>query len=555
MVYLSNCIKLIALISQSLILIFFFFTLATAADPNQTRIGDMHPKLTSRLWHLKNAYEKREVVSEERAVASMVHVDEVITVYIVTKPGTMLDERSLNAYGADIIKYADNVWEVIVSINMLETIADNIDEISFIKLPISGKPSAVESEGVSLTRAKHFQNLGVAGQGVTVAVIDLGFAGLVSASVAGELPLTIPSDTKIDCTGGNCQPADFSSETDNHGTAVAEIVYDMAPDAKPYFIKVKYPLDLKLAKDFCVANDVDIINHSVAWFNYNFYSGGCYNRNPVCTADEAYDSGILWVNSIGNHAEEHYGGTYEDADADGYHDEIIEISAVGGKTIEAFLTWDDWPVANQDYDLYLYYDNNPSPVDRSETIQGGQAEHEPSESIEYEVPLTQAGKYYLKIKKHQATSNHRLSVFVFNTKLITVTPESSLASPADSAKVMAVGAIDEAHWSTGPQESYSSRGPTYDNRKKPEICGPDYVSNFTYTWFDGTSAASPHVAGAAALIKSKNPAFGVQKLWNSVIASTIDMGEKGQDNIYGYGRLNIFIAWPSPWNTLLLLDN
>ena len=116
---------------------------------------------------------------------------------------------------------------------------------------------------------------------------------------------------------------------------------------------------------------------------------------------------------------------------------------------------------------------------------------------------------------------------------------SSLGSPADAASVMAVGAIYQGYWTTGPQESFSSRGPTNDGRIKPEICGPDGVASHTRGRFWGTSAATPHVAGAAALVLSKNPSYSVAELWIVLTSLAIDMGSPGKDNIYGHGRLNL----------------
>jgi hypothetical protein len=59
--------------------------------------------------------------------------------------------------------------------------------------------------------------------------------------------------------------------------------------------------------------------------------------------------------------------------------------------------------------------------------------------------------------------------------------------------------------------------------------------------FSGTSAAAPHVAGAAALILSANPSLSlsVSNLREALIASAIDMGVGGPDNVFGYGRLNL----------------
>jgi subtilisin family serine protease len=124
---------------------------------------------------------------------------------------------------------------------------------------------------------------------------------------------------------------------------------------------------------------------------------------------------------------------------------------------------------------------------------------------------------------------------------------SSLLGPADATGVMAVGAINSNSWTTGPQEPSSSQGPTNDGRIKPDIMGPDNVSTGVYgSGFTGTSASSPHVAGAAALILNKNPGFSVDQLWNSLTSTAIYMAYMKDPNIYGSGLLNLDITAAVP---------
>ena len=203
--------------------------------------------------------------------------------------------------------------------------------------------------------------------------------------------------------------------------------------------------------------------------------------------------------------------------------------------IDISLTWDAWPTTNQDFDLYLV-DSSFNTVDWSETDQrsGG----EPVEGISYRVPTGGTGTYYLWVYKYSATTNPRFEIFSSHP-LTPAVPGGSIISPADAANVLAVGAIDYRDWPAGPQEFWSSQGPTNDGRMKPEVCGPDGVSTYTYGDFWGTSASTPHVAGAAALILSKNPGYSVSELRTAVTRSAIDMGSAGQDNVYGYGRLSV----------------
>jgi subtilisin family serine protease len=540
---------------------FIFFTSAIAIDSDRVlKKGYTHPKLSSRLRELQKAFELHGIVVEEYARRRNLRIEspDKITVYIILEPGIIVDEDFIQAYGAKIIKGAENVLKATVSFNMLETIADNVRGISFMKLPDRAIPSAIESEGVNLTGASSYHSGGYAGSGVKVAVIDVGFAGVSSAISDGELPNTA---IMIDCTGSSCVPTDFSSETDLHGTAVAEIVHDLAPEATLYLIKIYDTLDLRDAKNYAVRNGIKIINHSVTYVNTNFYGGQCYNSNAVCTANDANTNGILWVNAMGNFGERHYGGTFTDSSGFGFHcvagsDWTINIEASAGDVVNVNLTWEAWPTTDQDYDLKLY-DSDLDLVASSNDIQTGT--QPPTEAIAYFVPAT--GTYYLAIYKYSATSDHRLAVFSHNHKLNPAVALNSISSPADAAGAMAVGAIDYKNWTSGPQESFSSQGPTSDGRKKPEICGPDNVTSFIYDGsFPGTSAATPHVAGAAALILSQIRTYSVSQLWNVLTSSAIDMGISGQDNIYGFGRLYlIFDPNPRPkampWIPVLLLDD
>ena len=105
---------------------------------------------------------------------------------------------------------------------------------------------------------------------------------------------------------------------------------------------------------------------------------------------------------------------------------------------------------------------------------------------------------------------------------------------------------------------FSSRGPvTIDgsNRLKPDLAAPgtwirSSIPNNAYGYKDGTSMATPHVAGAVALIWSavpnlKNNIEATEAILNETAfhLSTVACGQSGwPNNLYGYGRLDALAA-------------
>ena len=533
-----------------IVILFFTGTSFSSDDisikaPDKGKIGKMEGRIAELLdkFSLKGLPEAEKFATEHGIDIK----NKKVKVILVVKEGVEINKTDLSHFSVEIDKSSKNLIRAYIPINLLKAVEKNFSDIVSIRLPF--KPLELHtSEGVGLTNASVWQGGGVTGAGQRIAIIDLGFDNLTETIAHGDLPGTVITH---DYTG-------LGLETETpHGTAVAEAVYDMAPGAQLYLLKIGDEVDLAQAlydcKNFYLVN---IINHSVGWVNTGPYNG----TGVICDiANDARANGILWVNAAGNQANRHYQGVFADTDGDGWHEyitspisEVNRVSATAGQTISVFLNWDDWgpdannPASCQDYDLYL---TNPSGVIVASSVswQNCSLGQSPTEGISYSVPA--AGSYGILINKYSTTINCDLKLYTFSHDLESNkrTASGSLMSPADASGVMTVGAINSANWASGPQESFSSQGPTtsWSNaipRIKPDISGTDNIDSFTYGHWFGTSASSPQVAGAAALIWQKFPSFSANQVQSYLEATAIDMGSAGKDNIYGSGRLNLLIG-------------
>ena len=113
----------------------------------------------------------------------------------------------------------------------------------------------------------------------------------------------------------------------------------------------------------------------------------------------------------------------------------------------------------------------------------------------------------------------------------------TLGIPADAEHVLTVGAVN----SSGIRADFSSTGPTYDGRIKPDVMamGQDtYVASGYSQWGEyyngsGTSFATPVLAGAVACLRQARPYASVQEVCD-VIRQCGDRANN-PDSYYGYG--------------------
>ena len=444
-----------------------------------------------------------------------------VTVVLESRPGRSASNvAALSRLGIkqSDIEATSSLIKVTVPLSDLSTLAMQLTGVTFIRPPYTPFPLGTPSEGGGVIGADAFHATGIRGNGAKVAVIDLGFSGLAQAQARGDLPYTVVQN---DLSGTGL------SSGISHGTAVAEIVYDIAPDAELYLIKIADEVDLDLAVTYCLSNGIDIINHSLGWYNTNFYDG---TGTIAEIAQRAISGGILWVNAAGNEAESHWEGVFSDGNSDGWLDQDVTFYATAGSQTMLFLTWNEWPQASTDYDLYLF-DPSSNLVASSTKHQTGT--EEPTESIH--VTVSASGVYTIRI---QGTGSRSLELFNLYQSVSPVVAASSILAPANAANVIAVGALGYSQYTTGPIQPYSSQGPSNDGRTKPDLVAPDNVTTGTspYTTFPGTSGAAPHVSGAAALLLSQTPGLGESALRTQLLSQTIPMGSS---NVYGSGRLSL----------------
>ena len=522
----------------SVLILLFQDGVAFGAAPIEYEKVDHPPKLEGVLARIQKSW-----VAQKRALAKATArqyaatIDgENITVVLEPRPGRLaesIDFGALSILGVKVVAQSRHLVEVSAPIAALERLTQ-VDGVQFVRLPIEPKPLVV-SEGVERIKAQIYSRGGFTGRGVKVGVIDGGFVGAPALQNRGELP--------------NLSHRDFTGQgifTETvHGSACAEIVHDIAPDAEIYLYKVGGMVSLENAKDAAIQEGVDIVTVSLGWDLARGFGDGTGIACEI--VDDAFQNNVLWVNAAGNEAQSKISALLNDPDGDGFHNfdgdnEIVNLKDVQvGERVSAVLTWNEWPLTSHDYDLLLVKigtDGSTEVVARADTKQH---QSEPFEGLVY--TIRESGTYGLAIWR---APDAKVTLFkLFSTTHALDGPVSiagSLTIPGDARGALTVGALYHQNWTTGPIDFYSSQGPTFDGRIKPDLVAPTGVSTISYSPepYFGTSAATPHVAGAAALLKSADPVhYNARRLKDALTQSAVDMGVAGRDNVYGYGRLEL----------------
>ena len=429
--------------------------------------------------------------------------------------------------------------------------------------------AGVTAHGADLARKQYAAD----GTGVTVGVLSDSDDGKEAAIASGDLP----ADT-ITVPGQDGRPGA------GEGTAMMEIVHDMAPGAKLAFATAFNGPD-SMADNIRALRftyHADVIVDDVIYYEENPYQDDVI----AAAVDDVVADGAVYVSSAGNE------GNYDDGTSGTWEGDFKSAGTLAtlpsGYTVHSFgdkvisdrievgggplvLQWSDpssldAPMASNDYDVFVLDQDLRNVLVASTDLQDGAGL--PAEYLGYNIP---AGLRVV-IAKHPNAETRALRATIYNGELGLSTEGATFghnsANGAFGAAAVDVAEAKGGAFTAGPTtpiELYSSDGPRtvfYDRdgnafnankvtfasgggqkRNKPDIAGADGVattlpSTTGLNPFFGTSAAAPHVGAVAALVKSVVPTATPDQIKAALTASALDIEAAGRDRDAGAG-----LAW------------
>lgn len=476
--------------------------------------------------------------------------------------------EGLKAFGVtiEIVEPVAKLVQARIPLDRIERVSQ-LPFVKFIRLPDYGHlncQGTACTPGDAVIRADVVRQHGFDGTGTRVGVVSDGIRGLSDSIMSGDLP--------AQGVGSRSCRADGNLDAGAEGTAILEIIRDLAPGATLFFANFATSLEFICAVNWLadeaggpnprrgMQGGVDIIVEDVAFFNVGPYDGSSSVSRAL---SDAVARGVAVFAAVGNHAQHHYQGLFTDTDGDTLHDfdvslgqprvdeagETLNVTLQPGETIGIFLQWNDpFGASGNNYDLCVYDppDLPTSPLFCSTRIQDG--DDAPTEGLIITRTAPTPGTLGIAIINVQGRAAPGIfDVFILGgTTGEFIVPESSVPNVSDAAGVISVGAVN---WQTPEMiEPFSSRGPTNDGRLKPDLVAPDGVSVTGHggfpTPFFGTSAAVPHAGAVGALILSVNPTLTPSLLTSRMTSTAVPLGFPIPNNTFGFGRVDAVNAAP-----------
>lgn len=369
--------------------------------------------------------------------------------------------------------------------------------ITAYRAPITNAYGMVASEGESAMGSQLYQ---LNGNGVTVAVMDVGFEGMLD-SESGRVALQ--------------SQLGFDRDATSHGAAMVEVIRDLAPDARIIAYRIDENMDIYAATLNAVRQGVDVIVSPLSFVDLPGHS----------LADRAVkiaiDNGVQWVQAAGNFADARY---FEAAGAESFglsgesflafgHDDPYQFISDAGEQIRIHLAQElQTDSALLALELYSWDGMSADLILES----AGNHHHR----VQTVIHTSEPGKYYFPmIRVAQPGDVHRIRMFSETGSLFFSSTEGSIACPGGASEMITVGAVDVQNYNQSAQiEPYSGRsGGIFDLNLS--LCGPTNCTTGTYgpQGFSGTSAAAAHIGGLVALHMSdsglaKDPLGLIRKL-------------------------------------------
>jgi len=161
----------------------------------------------------------------------------------------------------------------------------------------------------------------------------------------------------------------------------------------------------------------------------------------------------------------------------------------------------------------------------------------------------------------------RRGIVVSNAMANSGPDPATIQAPADADSILSVGAVDASNVIAG----FSSRGPTFDGRGKPEVVAQGVnttwavaSSNSFVAATSGTSLSTPLIGGAAALVREAHPEWTVQQV-RFALKKSGDKAASPDSTTYGWGRPDVVKAiygttlggpiYPKPFNLVAPTNN